>query len=108
MGVVAGRLAQREAPADLLLIMILVLVAAAVILLAVPVITLLGSSFGGGEAGLTLAHFRAVLGHPLFFPVLSNTLLLGCGTVVVMLLCTVPLAWLFTRTDLAGRIYCSH
>ena len=103
VGVVARRLAQREAPADLPLIMILVLVAAAVILLAVPVVTLLGSSFGAGEAGLTLAHFRAVVGHTLFIPVLSNTLLLGCGTVVVMLLCTVPLAWLFTRTDLVRK-----
>ena len=103
VGVVARRLAQREAPADLLLIAILVLVAAAVILLAVPVVTLLTSSFGGGETGPTLVHFRAVLGHPLFIPVLTNTLLLGCGTVVVMLLCTVPLAWLFTRTDLARK-----
>jgi len=44
-----------------------------------------------------------VLAHPLFVPVAWNTLMLGTGTVVVMLSLAVPFAWLFARTDLPRK-----
>jgi len=82
------------------------LVAAAVFLLAVPIFALLSSSFldvqpNGGAP--TLANFQAVLAHPLFVPVVRNTLMLGAGTVAVMLSFAVPFAWLFARTDLPRK-----
>jgi len=88
---------------DPLLAVVRILVAAAVVLLAVPVITLVGSSLGGAESAPTLENFVAILTHPLFAPTLRNTLTLGIGTVIVMLLCAVPMAWLFTRTDLPRK-----
>jgi iron(III) transport system permease protein len=83
-----------------------VLVAVAVFLLAVPIFALLSSSLSdvhSNDGGLTLANFQAVLAHPLFAPVARNTLMLGAGTVAVMLLFAVPFAWLFARSDLPRK-----
>jgi iron(III) transport system permease protein len=83
-----------------------VLVAVAVFLLAVPIFALLSSSLSdvqSNDSGMTLANFQAVLAHPLFAPVAWNTLMLGAGTVAVMLSFAVPSAWLFTRSDLPRK-----
>jgi iron(III) transport system permease protein len=93
-------------PRDPIALAIHVLVAVAVFLLAVPVFALLSSSLSDIQAnggGLTLANFQAVLAHPLFASVVWNTLMLGAGTVAVMLLFAVPFAWLFTRSDLPRK-----
>jgi iron(III) transport system permease protein len=82
------------------------LVAVALFLLAVPIFALLSSSLSdvqSNDSALTLANFQAVLAHPLFVPVVRNTLMLGAGTVAVMLFFAVPFAWLFTRSDLPRK-----
>jgi iron(III) transport system permease protein len=60
-----------------------------------------GEGFGGGE--LSLDNFRTVLGSSGLTGTLLRTLVLGVGSVVVMLAVAVPLAWLYTRTDLRGK-----
>ncbi|TDB81367.1 iron ABC transporter permease, partial [Actinomadura sp. KC216] len=57
--------------------------------------------FGGGS--LSLDNFRTVLGSAGLPATLLRTLALGLGTVAVMLAVAVPLAWLYTRTDLRGK-----
>ena len=91
---------------DPIALAIRVLVAVAMFLLAVPIFALLSSSLSDVQANggvLTLANYQAVLAHPLFAPVAWNTLMLGAGTVAVMLLFAVPFAWLFTRSDLPRK-----
>ena len=93
-------------PRDPIALVIRALVAVAVFLLAVPIFALLSSSLSdvqSNDSGLTLANFQAVLAHPLFAPVAWNTLMLGAGTVAVMLVFAVPFAWLFTRSDLPRK-----
>jgi len=93
-------------PRDPIALAIRVLVAVAVFLLAVPIFALLSSSLSdvqSNDSGLTLANFQAVLAHPLLAPVAWNTLMLGAGTVAVMLFLAVPFAWLFTRSDLPRK-----
>jgi iron(III) transport system permease protein len=83
-----------------------VLAAVAVFLLAVPIFALLSSSLLDSQSNdgvLMLPNFRAVLAHPLFLPVVGNTLMLGAGTVAVMLSLALPFAWLFARTDLPRK-----
>jgi iron(III) transport system permease protein len=87
-------------------LVIRVLVAVAVFLLAVPIFALLSSSLWDARSNdgvLSLANFQAVLAHPLFAPIAWNTLILGAGTVAVMLSFAVPFAWLFSRTDLPRK-----
>jgi iron(III) transport system permease protein len=52
---------------------------------------------------LGLANYATVLGDRNFWSVIGNTLLLGGGSVAVMLVFVVPFAWLYTRTDLPGK-----
>ncbi|MBX7444628.1 MULTISPECIES: iron ABC transporter permease [unclassified Arthrobacter] len=59
------------------------------------------SLFEGFEA--TLNNFSDVFLNPLFLPTMGNTLLLGAGSIVFMLLFAVPFAWLYARTALRGR-----
>jgi iron(III) transport system permease protein len=48
---------------------------------------------------LVLANYATALGDPRFPGVLANTLLLGVGTVAVMLLFALPMVWILARTD---------
>ncbi len=106
MGGATSWSALQRLPQDPIALVIRVLVAVAVFLLAVPIFALLSSSLSDGQSndsGLTLANFQAVLAHPLLAPVAWNTLMLGAGTVAVMLFLAVPFAWLFTRSDLPRK-----
>ena len=106
MGGAASWSALQRLPQDPIALVIRVLVAVAVFLLAVPIFALLSSGLSdvqSNDGGLTLANFQAVLAHPLFAPVAWNTLMLGAGTVAVMLVFAVPFAWLFTRSDLPRK-----
>ena len=106
MGGAASWSALGRLPRDPIALAIRVLVAVAVFLLAVPIFALLSSSLSDvqpNDSGLTLANFQAVLAHPLFAPVAWNTLMLGAGTVAVMLIFALPFAWLFTRSDLPRK-----
>jgi len=106
LGGAASWSALQRLPQDPIALVIRVLVAVAVFLLAVPIFALLSSSLSdvqSNDGGLTLANFQAVLAHPLLAPVAWNTLMLGAGTVAVMLFLAVPFAWLFTRSDLPRK-----
>jgi iron(III) transport system permease protein len=106
LGGAASWSALQRLPQDPIALVIRVLVAVAVFLLAVPIFALLSSSLSdvqSNDGGLTLANFQAVLAHPLLAPVAWNTLMLGAGTLAVMLFLAVPFAWLFTRSDLPRK-----
>ena len=83
------------------------IVVCAVALMLVQLGILLASSAKEGplldSGGWTFDNFHSVLTNPLFLPTLGNTLMLGTGTVVVMLCFAVPFAWLYTRTDLPAK-----
>lgn len=89
-------------PKDPLLASVKLIVVLAMCLLAIPVTSLIYTSLLGDE-GLTFANFALVTEHPQFWPAMKNTLIVGVGTVVVMICFTVPLAWIYTRTDLPRK-----
>lgn len=89
-------------PRDPLLVGVKVVIILAMLLLAIPVFSLIWTSLSGDE-GLTLEHFGTVAEHPQFWPAMLNTVYVGFGTVFVMILFTVPLAWIYTRTDLPRK-----
>jgi iron(III) transport system permease protein len=68
-----------------------------------PLLVTLWSSLREGlltESGpLVLANYAAALGDPRFPEVLGNTLLLGIGSIAVMLLFALPTVWILARTD---------
>jgi iron(III) transport system permease protein len=92
----------RALPQDPFLVGVKVIVILAMLLLAIPVCSLLWTSLVGDE-GLTVSHFSKVIEHPHFWPAMLNTIYVGFGTVCVMIVFTVPLAWIYTRTDLPRK-----
>ncbi len=90
-----------------LLIAIGLLVAAGLILMALPVIVTILTSLKQGmlleTERIGLDNFRHVFADPGLAPAIVNTLLLGLGTVAVMLFFAVPFCWLYARTDLPGK-----
>jgi iron(III) transport system permease protein len=74
----------------------------AMVLLAIPILSLISRALVGDD-GFTLSHFTAVFDHPQFWPAMRNTAISGLGTVVVMICFTVPLAWIYARTDLPRK-----
>ncbi|WP_405639260.1 ABC transporter permease [Streptomyces uncialis] len=100
-----GRTARRRVDAPL--VVVRVMIALLCVVLVVPMAGLVwaafgpGEGFGGGE--LSLDNFRTVLGSSGLAGTLLRTLVLGVGSVIVMLLVAVPLAWLYARTDLRGK-----
>lgn len=92
---------------DPILLGVNVLVVLTILLMAMPIALLILSSVREGtlvEPGaFTLQNFNNILGHPAFTQTISNTLFLGAGSVVVMLIFALPLAWLYTRTDLPKK-----
>lgn len=89
-------------PRDPLLSTVKIIVIVAMLLLAIPICSLFYTSLVG-EEGITLSNFTLVAEHPQFWPAMLNTLFVGAGTVVVMIFFTVPLAWIYTRTDLPRK-----
>lgn len=79
----------------------------AICLMMAQIAVLILSSFRTGllldPGELTLENFSYVFGHRLFGPVVGNTLVLGVGSIAVMLLFAVPFAWLYARTDLPRK-----
>ncbi len=92
---------------DPVLLGVRILVALALFLMAMPIALLVLSSLREGtlvEPGaFTLQNFRNILEHPAFLGTIGNTLLLGVGSVVVMLAFALPFAWLYSRTNLPGK-----
>lgn len=72
--------------------------------LALVVLSLMGNAVGSlavdGEFNqLTLGNYAEVAKDEDFIPVLWRTLILGVGTVLVLMLFAFPFSWLLTRTD---------
>lgn len=92
---------------DLPLVVVRAMIALLCVLLIVPLAGLVWAAFGPAEgfggAELTLDNFRTVLSSADLTDTLLRTLVLGVGSVVVLLAVAVPLAWLYTRTDLRGK-----
>ena len=57
----------------------------------------------GGEAGPTLAHYRAVVGDPALQRALWNTVVLAFWVGLASIAVGAPLAWLTARTDVPGK-----
>jgi iron(III) transport system permease protein len=56
-----------------------------------------------GQDGLTLAHYRRVLGDPALQKALWNTVVLAFWVGLASIVVGAPLAWLTARTDVPGR-----
>ncbi|MGJ8609497.1 MAG: ABC transporter permease [Octadecabacter sp.] len=99
---ISGPQRTRFLPRDPLLAAVKIVVILAILLLSIPVLSLFWTSLVGDD-GITLEHFGAVIEHPQFWPAMLNTIYVGFGTVFVMILFTIPLAWIYTRTDLPRK-----
>jgi iron(III) transport system permease protein len=97
----------RRLPKDTILLAVGAIVVLAVCLMLVQIGVLVVSAFGGDSLrnlqSINLDGFRAVFAHPQFWQVMLNTVILGAGSVAVMLAIAVPCAWLYTRTDLPRK-----
>jgi iron(III) transport system permease protein len=58
---------------------------------------------GDPDAAYALVNYREVLGEPFTWRVLANTLQFALVALAVAMLFGLPAAWLFARTDLAGK-----
>ena len=72
--------------------------------LTLVIISLMGNAVGSfvesGEIGrFTLSNYAEVIGDRDFVPVLGRTMVLGVGSVAVVILFSFPFAWLLARTD---------
>lgn len=94
-----AELGQSFLPRDPILVAVKFIVLLAMLMLAVPILSLIYTSLTG-ETGFTLSNFVAVTEHSQFWPAMGNTAIVGFGTVIIMILFTVPLAWIYSRTDL--------
>lgn len=89
---------------DPLGIVVVVLAVTALVLLLLPLVGLLVSSLISDETKqLDLSNYAAIIGSRKFFTIISNTAILAGGSLVVMFVIAIPLAWLFARTDFHWR-----
>lgn len=96
----AGPVTPSAARADWIGRVVAAIALVALVFLAVPVVGLLiGSLIGDGDGRLSAANYAHVFAIGRFTGVAWNTLVLGGGSVVVMMLIATPLAWLYARTD---------
>jgi iron(III) transport system permease protein len=77
-------------------------VLALVFLMALPLGWLVWMSVGG-DRGVTLGHYRAVLDSPALMTALWNTVVLAFWVGLASIAVGAPLAWLTARTDLPGK-----
>ena len=77
------------------------------LLVGAPVLAVVLMSLRAGLPGqaspLTLENYHRAYADPIFLQVLLNTFFFAGGTVLVALIFTLPMVWLFNRTDLPGR-----
>lgn len=84
--------------------LVVVLAIVAVILLLWPIAGLVISSLVSDETKeFGLANYQSIIGSRKFVPVIVNTAVLAVGSLTVMFLVTIPLAWLYARTDFRWR-----
>lgn len=83
---------------------VLILAMISIVLLALPMLGLVAGSLIGDETGrIDLSNYQSIVGSRHFSAVIANTAVLVLGSLVVMFAITVPLAWLFARTDFHWR-----
>ena len=87
---------------DPILLAVKAIVILGIFLLAIPISTLIYTSLKGDD-GATLENFSLIFDHPQFRSAMMNTAIVGFGTVIVLICFTVPLAWIYTRTDLPRK-----
>ena len=86
-------------------ILAVVLGASAIILTLLVLVIWLSFAEGtpGAFIGHTIAHYRAIFTDPFTLTVFLNTLGFAFSTVVLALLCGVPIAWIAERTDFPAK-----
>lgn len=75
-------------------------------LVIAPLVFVLWQGFfvrDGGAWRLTFEHVAGVLGRPIYWIALGNTLIIGLGATAIACAVGVPLAWLFARTNVPGK-----
>ncbi|WP_029041356.1 ABC transporter permease [Cucumibacter marinus] len=83
---------------------VLILAGIAIVLLLLPIAGLVLSSLTSDETGrFDFSNYAAIVGSRKFLRVIGNTAILAFGSLAVMFVVTIPLAWLFARTDFAWR-----
>jgi iron(III) transport system permease protein len=89
---------------DLAAILFVVAALILIFIVVAPLAELILTSFRPARGGgLTLANYIAAYGTPRHITALWNTIIMGCGVVVLSTLFAAPLAWACTRTDMPGR-----
>lgn len=92
---------RRSDPLGKIVVLLAVL---AVLLLLLPILGLVASSLISDETGkVGFDNYASIVGSRRFSTVIANTAILVVGSLAVMFLITVPLAWLFARTDFHWR-----
>jgi iron(III) transport system permease protein len=76
----------------------------AVALLLLPIAGLVLSSLVSDETkAFGLDNYQSIIGSRKFITVITNTAILAFGSLAVMFLIAIPLAWLYARTDFRWR-----
>jgi len=103
---VVGVVPTFSAAPDIILVLVRALMVVTLAVMSIPLMVLLYTSVHEGTtvaAEFGWRNFQNVLNSPQFYTTVANTLMLASGSVFVMLVFTLPFAWLYTRTDLPGR-----
>ncbi len=83
---------------------VMVLAITAVVLLLLPIAGLILSSFLSDETKtFGLANYQSIIGSRKFATVIANTAVLAVGSLAVMFVIAIPLAWLYARTNFRWR-----
>lgn len=78
----------------------------AILLISISLVGSIIASFSPGEelgGKWTISNYEFIIQDEKFLPVLIDTIILGVGSVIVMLFFSVPISWLLARTDFAWK-----
>lgn len=84
------------------LVVVLAVIALALLLLPIAGLVL-SSLFSDDTAAFGLGNYQSIIGSRKFVTVVTNTAILAFGSLAVMFLVAIPLAWLYARTDFRWR-----
>jgi len=84
--------------------LVVVLAVIAVVLLLLPIAGLIMSSLVSDETkAFGLENYQSIINSRKFTTIITNTAILAVGSLAVMFLIAIPLAWLYARTDFRWR-----
>ncbi|WP_011580170.1 MULTISPECIES: ABC transporter permease [Chelativorans] len=84
--------------------LVVVLAVTAVVLLLLPIAGLIMSSLVSDETkAFGLENYQSIINSRKFTTIITNTAILAVGSLAVMFLIAIPLAWLYARTDFRWR-----